>query len=60
MLLQSSVNIMTIVIFVILVIALIVFLIIKNQKDKKNLTDIENGESVGETKTDQFRNTDKI
>ena len=50
---------MTIVIVVILVIALLIYLIVRNQKDKKNIIDTENKNSVEETKTDQFRNTDK-
>jgi hypothetical protein len=58
-LLQSSVNVMTIVIVGILVIAMLVYLIAKNQKDKKDIIDTEDKNSVEETKTDQLRNTDK-
>jgi cell division protein FtsL len=50
---------MTIVIVVILVTVLLVYLIAKNQKDRKDIIDTENKNSVEETKTDQLRNTDK-
>jgi hypothetical protein len=58
-LLQSSANLMTIVIVSIIAIAMLVYLITRNQKDKKNLIDTENENSTQETKTDQLRNTDK-
>jgi hypothetical protein len=58
-LLQSSVNLMTIVIVSILVVAMFLYLITRNQKDKKDIIDTENKNSVEETKTDQLRNADK-